>query len=153
MSSLQSFEMAYEREGAAAKIVQVLGHQVCEGYRMAEWAVPDLGATCMLHYYGQRQIFQDGETVAVPTPFYLLHATYDHGGQSAVLRVDFETNFSIPTRKTIENRSTHGQLEIDWDLAMGICDELMRAGYMRATEKSADMRPAKPAALQLVEAS
>ena len=132
MSELRSFEMAYEREGAAAMIIQALGHQVCEGLVKADWTVSDMDAICMLSQYDERQIIQDGENISVPIPFYLLHATYNHGGSNAVLRINFDTNFSIPTRKTLEIRALHSQKDYDWDLAMGICDELMRAGVEAA---------------------
>lgn len=135
MSEQQSFEMAYERKGAAEQIMQALGHQVCEGLRTANWAVPELGARCVLNYYEQRQVVQDGETITMPTPFYLLYATYKEKGLDTVLNIDFGTHFSTPIRKVREHTDEKGkktQKDIAWNEAMGACDELMRAGVIQA---------------------
>lgn len=122
---MNSFETAFERAQVAEDIVrhEKRGYQPCEGLIEARWHVPHLGALCMLNYYSARNIWQDGEMVTTPTPFFFMHMLCRlPDGSETVAKIDFDANFAYV-------RQSQPVIEGAWDTAMATMDEALRTEH------------------------
>jgi hypothetical protein len=143
MAQLQSFEHEIADTTTPGVIIDKIGFPNGDGSRRAHWSVPELGASCILHYYDQLRGYdtEEREQFVADQPHFLLHAKYSRNGRDAMLLVRFINGETAGTHGRRDERAIYNddgrqvfgeQTMIDPDEASWICGILMREGEKKA---------------------